>query len=69
MGQYLAYDKHCKFRFGSYVRSHEYRKITNNMEEQKFSGIFLGPAANFQESYEIFSLKMGRVVTRKQKIR
>ena len=37
MGQVLAYEKHCKFRFGSYVESHEDRKITNNMEEQTIS--------------------------------
>ena len=27
MFQDLAYDKHCKFIFGSYVESHEYCKI------------------------------------------
>ena len=39
MGQYFAYMKHCMFRFGSYVESHEDHKITNNIEEQTVSGI------------------------------
>ena len=68
LGQDLAYDKHCKFRFGAYVESHEDHHITNNMEEQTVSGICLGPNANFQGRYKIFSLKTGRVVTLKQKI-
>ena len=65
MFQDLAYDKHCKFIFGSYVESHEYCKIINNMEELTVSGICLGITAKFQGSYKIFSLNMGRVVTRK----
>ena len=69
MGQDLAYVKHCKFRSGSYFEAHEYRKITNNMDEIKVSDIFLGTTANFQGSYTKFSLKMGYMVTRRDKIR
>ena len=69
MGQNLVYDKHCKFRFRSYVEDHEDCKITNNMEEQTVSGICLGPTLKFQGRYKIFSLNTGCVVTCKQKIR
>ena len=69
MGQDLDYDKHCKIIFGFYVEAHEDRNIPNDMEEQTVSGICLVPTAKFQGSYQIFSLKTGRVVTRKQKIR
>ena len=65
MEKYLSYDKHWKFIFGSYVESHEYRKITNGMEELIVSDIWLGPTENFQGSNKIFSLKTGRMVTRK----
>ena len=69
MDQDLAYEKHCKFIFGSYVEDNEYCKITNNMKEQIVSGICLGPTANFQGRYKIFFLNTGCVVTRKQKIK
>ena len=32
MGQDIDYDKHCKFRFSSYVEAHEDRKISKDME-------------------------------------
>ena len=67
--QDLADDKNCKFRFGSYVEAHEDRKIANNVEAQTVSVIFLVPTSNFQGSYKLFSLNMGRVVIHKQKIR
>ena len=47
MYQDLAYDKHCKFIIGSYVKYREDFKIINNVEEQTVSGICLGPTANF----------------------
>ena len=50
MGQDLAYDNRCNFIFGSCVEAYEDCNITNNMEEQKVSGIGLGPTANFQGS-------------------
>ena len=69
MVQDLAFEKHCKFRLRYYVYDHDYHNITNNTEEQKVSGICLGPTAKFQGSCKIFSLKTGRVVTRNQKIK
>ena len=69
MGQYLAYDKHCKFRFGSYVETNDGYEINDNTEKRTVSGICLGTTRNFQGSYKIFSLKTGRVVTRKHNIR
>ena len=69
MGQYIAYENHCKFRFGSCVESHEDCNINNGMEEQTGSVIFLGPTENFQGGYKILYLKTGQVVTRNQKIR
>ena len=68
MGHDLSYDKHCKFNFSSYVEAHKYCKVTNDMEEQKVSGICLGPTENFQGRYAIISLKTGRVITCKKKI-
>ena len=65
MVKYLAYENHYNLIFGSYVEAHEDCQITNDMEEQKVSGIFVGPTAKFQGSYKIFSLKAGHVVTRK----
>ena len=59
MGQYISYDKHFKFRFGYYVESHEYCNITNCVEEQTISGIFLGPTANLQGSYKLCFLRQG----------
>ena len=67
MGQDLAYEKYCKFRFQYYVESHEYGKIKNGMEELTVSGICLGITAKFQGSYKIIFSNTGRVVTRKQK--
>ena len=69
MVQDLAYENHCKFRFGSCVESHEDRNITNDMEEQTVSVICLGPTENFQGGHKIVYLKTGQVVTRTQKIR
>ena len=54
MGQDLAYDKQRNFRFGSYVESHEYHKITKDMEQQIVNIICLWPIENFQESYKYF---------------
>ena len=54
MGQDLANDKHWKFVFGYYVEACEDSNIENYMEEQTFSGIFLGPTENFQVSYKYF---------------
>ena len=68
MVQDLAYDKHRKFRFRSYVESHEYRKIKNEMEEQTFSGICLCPTGNFPGKYQIFPLKTGCLITINQEI-
>ena len=68
MVQDIAYDKHYKFRFGSYTEDQEYHKITNDMEELTVNGICLGPPPKFWGIYKIFTLKTGRVVTRKQNI-
>ena len=54
MGKGLAYENHCKFRFGYYVESHGDCNITNYMEELTVSDICLGHTANFQRSYKIF---------------
>ena len=69
MAQDLDIDKNCKLIFGSYVEAYEYFQITNDMEGQTVSFICLGPTKNFQGSYKTSSLKTGRVVTHKQKIR
>ena len=68
MGRYITYDKHFKFRLGSYVESHEDPKINNDIEEKTFGGILLGTTSNVQESQKIFSLKTGSMVTSKQNI-
>ena len=65
---WLEHDKHWKFIFIFYVEYHYSRKITNNVEDQIVSGIFLVRTANFQEGYKKFSLRTGRVVTCKQNI-
>ena len=54
MGQDLAYDKHCKFRFGSYVEAHEDRKIANETEERTVSCIYPGPLQNFRGAITYF---------------
>ena len=52
MIQDLDYDNHCKFISRSYVESHEYYKINNDMEERIVGGIFMVPTANFQGRYK-----------------
>ena len=69
MGWYIAYDKHCNFKFRSYVEFREDLKVTNDIEEKTFSSICLVPTANFQGIYKIFSLNIGRVITHKLNIR
>ena len=54
MVQDISYDKHYRFRLVFCVKFYEDRNIINNMEEQKVSGIFLGPTASFQGSYKKF---------------
>ena len=58
-GQYIAYGKHCRFRFGYYVEAHEDCKFSNDIEEQTVICIYLGFTAKFQESYKMFPLKTG----------
>ena len=68
MGHNIVYDKNCRFIFNSYVKAHDYRKITNKTEDKTVNGICLDPTKNFQESYKKLSLLMGSVFTRKNKI-
>ena len=50
MDKDLAYEKHCKFIFGSYVESHKDCNINNYTEEKTVSVICLGSTVNFQGS-------------------
>ena len=39
----IAYDKHYKFIFGSYIESHNDCKINNDMDDKTFSVFSWGP--------------------------
>ena len=54
MDQNIAYDKHYKVRFGSYVESHEDHKITNYMEEKQSVLFAWVPMKTFRGAIKYF---------------
>ena len=63
-GKTLDWKKSCMLHFGVYAQVHEDRNVTNTLEERTQGGIFLGPTGNLQGTYNFFSLRSGKTITR-----
>ena len=63
-GKYLDWKKSCKLHFGAYAQVHEDRNVTNTLEERAQGAICLGPTGNQQGTYNFFSLRSGKKITR-----
>jgi hypothetical protein len=64
-GLRLDYKKHCRARFGSYVKASQDPDITNTMADRTAPCIMLGPTGNVQGSVSCFNLKTKLVVARR----
>jgi len=61
----LDYKKHCQLAFGSYAQTHEEPDPTNSLNTRTVGAICLGPTGNLQGSYKFFSLRSGKLITRR----
>ena len=53
-GKALDWKKMCKLHFGAYAKVHDYRNVTNTLEERTQGAICLGPTGNLQGTYNFF---------------
>ena len=53
-GKALDCKKRFNLHFGAYAQVHEYRNVTNTLEERTQGAIFLGPTGNLQGTYNFF---------------
>ena len=60
IGKYLDWDKSFMLHFGAYAQVHEYRNVTNLLEEKTQGAICLGPTGNLQGTYNCFFLCSGK---------
>ena len=59
-GQLLDYHKHCRYKFGEYVQTHE--EHDNSLLSRTIGAIALRPTGNQQGSYFFMSLYTGRII-------
>ena len=64
MDKALYWKKICKLHFGAYVQVYEYRSVKNTLEERTHGAICLGPTGDLQGTYNFFSLRSGKKITR-----
>ena len=62
MGQLLDYHKHCHYKFGEYVQTHE--EHDNSLQSRTVGAIALRPTGNQQGGYFFMSLHTGRIINR-----
>ena len=55
----LDFTKHCRVRFGAYVKESADADVTNTIHERTQECIALGPTKNFQGSVACFDLENG----------
>ena len=65
-GKALDWKKSCKLHFRDYAQVHEDRYVVNKLEERTQGAICLGPTGNLQSTYNFFSLRSGKKITRGQ---
>ena len=63
-GKSLDWKKICKLKFRAYTKVHKDRNVTNTLEDRTQGEICLGPTGNLQETYNLFSLRSGKKITR-----
>ena len=61
-GQLLDYHKHCRYKFGKYVQTHE--EHDNSLLSCTVGAIALRPTGNQQGGYFFMSLHTGRIINR-----
>jgi len=61
-GQKIAYDKHCKLEFGTYVQTHE--KHNNSMDSRTTRAIALRPSGDEQGGHYFLSLHTAKRILR-----
>ena len=61
-GQPLDYHKHCQYKFGEYVQTHE--EHDNSLLSRSIGAIALQPTGNQQGGYFFMSLHTGRIINR-----
>ena len=61
-GQLLDYHKHCRYKFGEYVQTHE--EHVNSLFSRTVGAIALRPTGNQQWGYFLMSLHTGRIINR-----
>ena len=59
----MDFKKHCKVVFGSYVKSHDDPKLTNNIKPRTNECIYLEQTINLQGTQKVFCIDMVRVLT------
>ena len=65
-GKSIDWKKICKLHFGVYAQVHKDRNVTNTLEERTQGSICLGPTGNLQGTYNLFFLRSGNKITRRQ---
>ena len=60
----IDYNKHCKFKFGSYVQATQDNSPTNTNAPRTIDAIYLRPANNKQEGHIVMNLQTGLAMTR-----
>ena len=63
-GKTLDWKKSFKLHFSAYAQVHEDRNVTNMLEDRTQGEIYLGPTGNLQGTYNFFSLRSGKKITR-----
>ena len=66
MGKPLDWKKIFKLHYGDYMQVQEDRNMTNTLEENTPGAIGLRPTGNLQGTYNLFSLRSGKKITRGQ---
>ena len=61
-GQLLDYHKHCRYKFGEYVQTHE--EHDNSFQSRTVGAIALRPTGNQQGGYFFMSLHTGHIINR-----
>ena len=61
-GQSVDFNRHCKYKYGEYVQTHE--EHNNTMNARTVGALAMRPTGNMQGGHYFFSLATGRVINR-----
>eukprot|EP00934_Nitzschia_sp_Nitz4_P000074 Nitzschia sp. Nitz4//scaffold495_size4786//1166//4435//NITZ4_009233-RA/size4786-processed-gene-0.0-mRNA-1//-1//CDS//3329553072//74//frame0 len=67
VGEVIDYNRHCEFKFGEYVQTHE--EHSNDMEARTIGALALRPTGNRQGGYYFYSLSTGKIINRNRATR